>query len=83
MNGMAGVMPMGIKHRAVDKSGVPVYQPTNAAAAAASYPQLMQFSQQPFVPVTRESTPRPTRACLSGGCMTSVVVARDAYSRSA
>ena len=59
MNGMAGVMPMGIKHRAVDKSGVPVYQPTNAAAAAASYPQLMQFSQQPFVPVTRESTPRP------------------------
>ena len=45
-----GVMPM-IKHRAVDKSGVPVYQPANAAGA---YQPLMQFSQQQFVPVTRE-----------------------------
>ena len=52
MNGMAGVMPMSIKHRAMDKSGMPVYQPTNAAAA--SYPPLVQFSQQPFVPVTRK-----------------------------
>ena len=43
-----GVM---VKRPAVEKGGMPVYQP----AAPAAYPPLVQFAQQPYMPAaTRE-----------------------------
>ena len=45
-----GVPGMMVKRPAVEKGGMPVYQP-----AAAAYPPLMQFAQPPYMPaVTRK-----------------------------
>ena len=48
---------MMVKRSAVDKGGMPVYQPAGPAA----YPPLVQFAQQPYMPaVTREFPRQPT-----------------------